>query len=130
MATTVLAILCLALFSVDLILRSRLEKSNDLLKLEEARTFLLEKTNSRMRADWEKEKQDAFDRGRTGRIGSLDIQPGAHQVFGTEDAKIPTTPRRHVPVGIRRAQAEAASLGPKNHSEQVAANNARALDQA
>jgi hypothetical protein len=63
----------------------------------------------RQKALWGRVKEDPFDR----------------------DAKIPDSkPGRYVPVAKRRAEAEAASLGPQTHSERVVANNARAIEQA
>ena len=49
-----------------------------------------------------------------------------------DNDKIPDSRSKpvYVPIARRRAQAEAASLGPKNHDDKVRENNARAIESA
>ena len=54
----------------------------------------------------------------------------AESVFGDGD-KIPVSkPLRHVPVAIRRAQAEQAARVGQDHQSQVRSNNAKAMESA
>ena len=53
----------------------------------------------------------------------------AEPVFDRDTIQ-PTGPRRYTPIALRRAQAEAQSMGPQNHDERVRHNNARAIESA
>lgn len=46
------------------------------------------------------------------------------------DTLQPTGSRRYVPITVRRAQAEAQSMGPQTHDAKVRENNARAIESA
>ena len=48
--------------------------------------------------------------------------------FDKADDKIPASSARYIPVARRRAQAERASAGPQNHTDQVRANNAKVME--
>lgn len=55
------------------------------------------------------------------------LAPIPDSVFDKSDKIAPTGPWRYVPLGRRRAAAEAASLGPHSHAEHVRANNEKVL---
>ena len=64
-------------------------------------------------------------------LAALKAAPKPHKpdgVFDKGDKIAPTGPARYVPVARRRAAAEAASLGPQSHTEQLRANNAKAME--
>ena len=56
------------------------------------------------------------------------LKSKAQSAFDKPDDKIPASPARYIPVARRRAQAERASAGPQNHTDQVRANNAKVLE--
>lgn len=83
-------------------------------------------------ATTEEERDELLRQKRATPFGTPErtIYPGTAGPFD-RDAKIPTTgPRRYVSIAVARAQAEAASLGPQTHRDEVIANDARAMEQA
>ena len=130
MATAILAILVLVMAAFSMVLWVDADRNRDTVRklglLYEAQGLELAHANRELenltaeRDELLRQKKDwtAIQLGRD-KVGPFD-----------KDAKIPSGPRRYVPVAVRRAQAEAESMGPRTHSEQVVANNARAIEQA
>ena len=82
---------------------------------------------------------DDFDVAHQGIAAIRDVLTKASQikaakqpepVFDRDTLQPMKQPRRYVPIASRRAQAEAASLGPQTHRDEVIANDARAMEQA
>jgi|HubBroStandDraft_1064217.scaffolds.fasta_scaffold268357_1 hypothetical protein len=93
--------------------------------IDEAKQALLQSSLDSIRREWEDEKEAAFTRGRASVIAREVV---AKSPTFDKDDKIPTNgPRRYVPLAIRRAQAERASMGPQTHDAQVRENNAKAM---
>lgn len=123
MAQTILSVAILILSGVICAVLWDNHRLRKLATLADAQSFLVQRTNEHLRENWEKEKEEAFERGRA---LMLDRRPEPKPI----NDKIPLGSDKYVPIARRRAAAEAASMGPQTHREQVIANDTKAMQSA